>query len=74
MRLSAYKTDRGYSAEAHRYEVLLDGVPLPDCMTADEEQGVAVVFMRDADGNLMHDGARMRTKARFGRVTIRRVA
>lgn len=74
MRLSVYRTDRGYSAEAYRYEVLLDGVPLHDCVVADEEQGAATVYMRDADGNLMHDGSRVREKTMFGDVRIRRAA
>lgn len=74
MRLSVYTTDRGYAADAYRYEVLLDGIPLRDCVTADEEQGTATVHMRDSDGKLMAECGRAREKTMFGEVRIRRVA
>jgi hypothetical protein len=37
--------DPGYTPDAHRYRVELDGAFLTDCETADEEQGAAVCLV-----------------------------
>lgn len=50
MRLSVVKGDPGYSARAHRVKVYLDGAELKHCVTADEEQGLAVCYRIGPDG------------------------
>lgn len=74
MRLSVEKTDPGFRADAYRYEVLLDGVPLQHCLTADEERSTAKVVATDAAGKILTDEFVVRTKWVFGEVRIRRAA
>jgi hypothetical protein len=45
MRLSVDKDDPGYSPDAFKAKVTLDGVELRNCVTADEEQGVAICYI-----------------------------
>lgn len=53
MRISADCKDAGYIPDHANYAVYLNNKLLRDCRTADEEQGVAWVFKRDAAGKLI---------------------
>ncbi len=68
MRLSADKSDPGFRPDCWKYEVVFDGEKVRECITADEEAGEALFFVKplkhDGDGNLM-------TELRRGRVEIR---
>lgn len=46
MRKSVLKNDPAYDPLAGEFMVLLDGMPLNDCVTADEERGEALVYVR----------------------------
>lgn len=78
MRMSVIKTDSGYenwisAREAGRIpRVLLDGVEQRDVVIADEEAGLVLKNMRDADGNIVLNERRnavVRT-ALYGHVRI----
>lgn len=57
MRLSVRKNDPGYSPAAFGAKVTLNGVPLDNCITADEELGVALCYDVDASGKPYLDPA-----------------
>lgn len=74
MRLSADKTDPGYSWYLRHLcsVIFLDGEKQRFCLTADDEQGFIVRYKADAKGNLVVDlerGEIVREKV-FGRVKI----
>jgi hypothetical protein len=51
MRLSLDRMDRGYCEDAWRVkQVLLDGIPVDDVLTADEEEGFITVIVHGEDG------------------------
>lgn len=52
MRISADKRDRAYTAYHCEATVFLDGNELKDCVTADEELGLCIIFARDTKGEL----------------------
>ena len=74
MRLSVVEDDPGYSRESTRYEPLVDGV-LVTALTADEEEGLVVEWLRGPDRKLMVDArGRPVTVTRTGvRVELRPV-
>lgn len=74
MRISVEKTDPGFRADAYRYEVLLDGVPLQMCLTADEERSTAKVVATDSAGKIVVDEFMVKTKWVFGHVRVRLAA
>lgn len=47
MRVSVKKDDPGYTKDAYKYKVFLDGVEIKHCFTADEERGKAFVEIID---------------------------
>lgn len=73
MRISADRSDPGFSPVAQHFEAFLDGVSLPFCVTADEDLGEAVVQDRDAAGKLVPNdaGDNVRLKIVKGKVEIR---
>lgn len=70
MRLSVRNSDPGYSADAFRACVFLDGAELRHCFTADEEAHEAHCYVTDANGQLIVDGDRLREEVKRGRVEI----
>ncbi len=44
MRISVKNSDPGYFEGSYRCSVYLDGVKLDDCVTADEEEGLAICY------------------------------
>ena len=50
--------------------VFLDGAEQKNCVEADEENGVVIVFARDKDGRYILDGDEIQTKTRYGVVTV----
>ena len=51
-------------------KAFLDGVAQEDCIEADEENGVVIVFARDKDGRYILDGDEIQTEMRYGVVTV----
>ena len=51
-------------------KAFLDGVEQEDCIEADEENGVVIVFARDKDGRYILDGDEIQTEIRYGVVTV----
>lgn len=70
MRLSASVHDEAYHPQSAQAKVTLDGAELRDCITADEEHGLAVCYSTDADGRFMADGDEFRTVNHRGVVKI----
>lgn len=52
IRISADRRDKGYRADWSRFAASLDGVVLPRCVTADEEEGLAIVAAEGTIGQL----------------------
>ena len=50
--------------------VFLDGAEQKDCIEADEENGVVIVFARDKYGRYILDGDEVQTKLLYGVVTV----
>ena len=73
MRISVREDDPGYNPEYMFYEVLLDGVSLKDCVTADEELGLALCYKKGPDDKYIIDHAddTMVTEERHGKVEIK---
>jgi len=44
MRISTIKNDPGYLADAHTYNVFMDGKKVHNCITADEEIGIVITI------------------------------
>ena len=72
MRISVMKTDPGYIPDAHKHLAFLDGNPLFNCFTADEEQGTAWVHKTDEEKNVLVNkpGTGIITELLKGRVQI----
>ena len=62
MRITVDKNDKAFDPKLlpHAYlcDVYIDGVLTHDCITADEELGEAVIYVRDESGQLMLNTAR----------------
>ena len=71
MRMSVRKNDPGFSREAVRHEVLLDGKLLKRCHTADEDEGLAICLKTDKDGNVIVVNNRIIDVVLYGDVKIR---
>jgi len=58
MRISVLDGDPGFNPElARRVRVLLDGEDITtNCMTADEESGTALIYVRDPAGRILLTG------------------
>ena len=70
MRISADECDRGFHPNYMRAKVFLDGEELHYCVTADEEERIAIVYVVDEVGKLkIVDGLIVRT-TRVGDVKI----
>ena len=50
--------------------VFLDGAEQKDCIEADEENGVVIVFARDKDVRYILDGDEIQTEIRYGVVSV----
>jgi hypothetical protein len=76
MRLSVDRNDPGYAvwASGPLVRVLLNNHVLSDCITADEELGLAVVMRRDDAGALVTVGGELATDTLRGTVQIERIA
>ena len=72
MRVSVKKTDIGYVDDPMNYEVSLDGEILKNCITADEEEGMVIVYDTDKKGGLVpgEKGCGPVLKTLRGKVTI----
>lgn len=73
MRISADKTDPGYSPDYRHFKPMLDGVEVMNCITADEEDGMVLAYVLDARGKPQGDPGnpgRVMTEIRRGVVTI----
>ena len=53
-----------------RVTPFLDGVEQKDCIEADEENGVVIVFAQDKDGRYILEGDEIQTETRYGVVTV----
>jgi hypothetical protein len=58
MRLSIFPDDPGYSPEATEVvvSVLVNGVPIPNIVTVDEERHLVMYYEEDEDGLVLVDG------------------
>lgn len=79
MRVSSNKDDAGFRqfeaarANGESIIVFLDGVEIPKCIVADEEQGIIEHLVLDADGNAQidpNDRCQVWTKRVSGKVRI----
>lgn len=52
MRISADRNDPSFNELYLKSKVMLDGVEIRNCITADDEAGECVCFVTDADGRL----------------------
>lgn len=60
MRKSLLKNDPGYDPESYLYEVYLDGYRVKDCHTADEEKGIAIVYINERlDSKTLYGNVRL---------------
>lgn len=73
MRISAIKTDPGYNTEAGQTEILLDGIKLDNCYTADEELGEAGCYVKGSSGRHILDdsGKFLKTECKYDNIVIR---
>ncbi len=72
MRVSMDQSDVGYNpyaADAVK-TVFVDGVEIPDVLTADDKEGIVVYFPRDDKGELILDGDEVVTTQLQGDVRI----
>ena len=67
MRKSVLRNDPGFDPAAAEWVVLLDGVQLDHCVTADEEKGEVWIYARHRPPEIGRDYRRL-----FGRVEILR--
>jgi hypothetical protein len=70
MRVSAIKEDQCYVSNRSGIEVTLDGIPVRDCIVADESEAYIITSARDSNGRLIGDGKQLSTLKRHGRVVI----
>lgn len=73
MKVSVSKDDPGYVEDSPFYEVFLDGARLDLCVTADEEQGIAIVNYKENGHIAVNEiTGEFRTKVLHGIVQVRR--
>ena len=72
MRSSAIKSDPGYATFQPGASITVDGVPVRDCFTADEELGEAWCYVRNAAGVFEKDstGRKIHQVCHRGKVVI----
>lgn len=72
MRLSVVLGDPGYQPQhiSGRARVTLNGQELRECITADEEEGMALVYRRDANNRLVSVCGELVTETLRGVVRI----
>lgn len=71
MRISVDEKDPGFANfRGHATKVLLDGVEVHDCITADEEAGECLCYKDDENGKPVLDGDEIATEIRRGKVQI----
>ena len=71
MRLSTNTKDKGYDPSSTYRKVYLDGKELDNCCTADEEEGMAIVYVEDENGDYEFDQFELKTRIVYGKVEIR---
>ena len=77
MRVSADKNDPGFenfNPMKYHYEVLLDGEPVSNCITADEENGFVLVYLLNGNGKdfiLSEDKQSFLSGEKYGVVVIK---
>lgn len=73
MRVSVNTTDPGFINDAWRYRVKLDGSFADYCVTADEEEGYVICYVKDEEGNFKIDPENytcLQMQIKFGEVQI----
>lgn len=72
MRLSIIENDKGYNATAYLSKVLLNGIELNNCITADEDEGYCLVYKTDDNGKTIPNVAnnKLLTEVLHGHVEI----
>ena len=50
MRVSVDKDDKGYGVNAYKYEVMLNGKIIDNCITADEGEGYCIIYVKNSNG------------------------
>jgi hypothetical protein len=71
MRISVKEGDPGYCAEAFKARVFFNDVEQKGtCITADEEQGLIVRFIKNEDGGLVVNNGEAMTETVTGKVRI----
>ena len=76
MRLSADRNDVAFSPLAYKAKAFLDGKFIPHTITADEEKGEIIKYVKDENGRFVlykdEDGdTRLKTEKLIGNVTIK---
>lgn len=72
MRISICDDDPGYVEHPGEWEVFLDGKYLTNCLTADEEEGMAEVYTKDEDNKFIIGSLdRLVTHKVYGKITIK---
>ena len=70
MRMSGNKEDPGFKNYRPGTKVFLDGVELKDVITADEEDGLAIVVKRNKENQVFLDGGQIAQEEKRGQVRI----
>lgn len=70
MRISADPKSPHYSSRCRHASVFLNGVPLKQCVTADEEAGTVECLPVDQRGDITHDGEFAELQVLRGQVHI----
>ena len=70
MRISVDKHDPGYNPTVFGSEVFLNGEILNNCITADDEKGIAIVYETDNAGNHVLEDYSIKTKELCGKISI----
>ena len=71
MRLSVITSDPGFDPIKTNMKVFLDGVYLDNCLTADEEEGMVLIYSKDKNGLYIRLGmSEIQTEVKYGKVKI----
>ncbi len=73
MRMSVRDTDPDFDPLAYDYMPYLDGEPILNCHTADEEKGTIEVWKQNIDGTYCIENGALVSETLTGKVEIRRV-
>ena len=73
MRISIYKHDPGFVSDPSLYVVYINGKMNMNCVTADEEQGTAIVYSVDINGKQLIKDKCLVTKVIQGDIKIGKI-